>query len=101
MTIHLCDLPGSVSGRAALSLLDLAPGGVYLAAPVARSAGALLPHRFTLAGEPAVCSLWHSPTSRLDWPLASTLPCGVPTFLDPPQRTAAIRPAPRHRFQAS
>jgi hypothetical protein len=27
---------------------DLAPGGVYLAAPVARGAGALLPHRFTL-----------------------------------------------------
>ena len=49
MTIHLCDLPGSVCGRAALSLLDLAPGGVCLAAPVARSAGALLPHRFTLA----------------------------------------------------
>ena len=46
---------------------------------------------------PAVCSLWHFPASRLDWPLASTLPCGVPTFLDPPQRTATIRPAPRHR----
>ncbi len=38
MTIHLCDLPGSVRGRAALSLLDLAPGGVYPAAAVARSA---------------------------------------------------------------
>ncbi|BCN44652.1 hypothetical protein RE9431_29290 [Prescottella equi] len=27
---------------------DLAPGGVYLAAPVTRGAGALLPHLFTL-----------------------------------------------------
>ena len=30
------------------SLLDLAPGGVYQAKTVTRSAGALLPHRFTL-----------------------------------------------------
>jgi hypothetical protein len=29
-------------------LLGLAPDGVYLAAPVARHAGELLPHRFTL-----------------------------------------------------
>src|ERR1019366_8629663 len=29
----------------------------------------------------AVCSLWHFPAGRPDWPLASTLPCGVPTFL--------------------
>jgi hypothetical protein len=50
MTIHLCDLPGSVYGRDALSLYGLAPGGVCLATPVARGAGALLPHRFTLTG---------------------------------------------------
>ena len=47
-----------VLGRAALShtrarrrgagLLDLAPGGVYRAGPVARTAGGLLHHRFTL-----------------------------------------------------
>ena len=30
----------------------------------------------------AVCFLWHFPAGRPDWPLASTLPCGVPTFLD-------------------
>ncbi len=48
MTIHLCGLPGSVCGRDALSLHGLAPGGVYLATPVARGAGALLPHLFTL-----------------------------------------------------
>ncbi len=37
-------------GRAALerSLSDLAPGGVYRAAPVTRHAGGLLHHRFTL-----------------------------------------------------
>lgn len=35
-------------GRAALSLYDLAPGGVCLAARVTPSAGALLPHRCTL-----------------------------------------------------
>ena len=59
-TIHLgrpllnasCDLPADI-GRAARQRrpegpLGLAPGGVYLAAPVTRSAGELLPHRFTL-----------------------------------------------------
>jgi hypothetical protein len=30
----------------------------------------------------AVCSLWHFPADRSDWLLASTLPYGVPTFLD-------------------
>jgi len=31
----------------------------------------------------AVCFLWHFPAGHPDWPLASTLPCGAPTFLDP------------------
>ena len=39
--------PGG-NGRAALSLSDLAPDGVYRAARVTPGAGALLPHRFTL-----------------------------------------------------
>ena len=47
-TIHLCCRPEGVCGRAALPLLGIAPGGVCLAASVARGAGALLPHRFTL-----------------------------------------------------
>ena len=88
VTIHLCGLPGSVSGRAALSLFGLAPDGVCLAGQVTPAAGALLPHRFTLtcarsrgAGPSAVCSLWHFPAGRPDWPLASILPCGAPTFL--------------------
>jgi len=88
VTIHLCGLPGSVSGRAALSLFGLAPDGVCLAGQVTPAAGALLPHRFTLtcarsqgAGPSAVCFLWHFPAGRPDWPLASILPCGAPTFL--------------------
>ena len=61
------------------------------------AAGALLPHRFTLTagtGPAAVCSLWHCPAGHPDWPLASTLPCGGRTFLDPVAGTAAARPAP-------
>ena len=38
--------------------LGLAPGGVYLATPVTRSAGGLLPHRFTLTA--AVMPPWRS-----------------------------------------
>jgi len=72
------------NGRAALSLLGLAPGGVYQAAPVTRDAGGLLHHRFTLAcalRPSAVCSLLHYPSGRPAWGLSSTLPCGVRTFL--------------------
>jgi hypothetical protein len=86
------------------SLSGLAPGGVCRAAPVARDAGGLLLHRFTLAcsrtrrfeeirlSEPpagfrrslpssAVCSLLHFPSGHPAWALPSTLPCGVRTFL--------------------
>ncbi len=86
------------------SLSGLAPGGVCRAAPVARDAGGLLLHRFTLAcsrtrrfeeirlREPpagfrrslpssAVCSLLHFPSGHPAWALPSTLPCGVRTFL--------------------
>src|SRR5262249_58998449 len=45
-----CDRPGSQTTRATSPpLFGLAPGGVWRAAPVTRDAGALLPHRFTLA----------------------------------------------------
>jgi hypothetical protein len=65
---------------------DLAPDGVYRAIRVTPDAGALLPHRFTLTcdrspGPSAVCFLWHFPASHPDWPLASILFCGAPTFL--------------------
>jgi len=62
-----------------------------------------LPVRGPEASPSAVCSLWHCPAGRPDWPLASTLPCGVPTFLDPwppegdprEERTAATWPTHR------
>ena len=92
-------------------LLGLAPGGVYLAAPVARSAGALLPHRCTLAcavsghRRSVLCGtfLRVAPTR-----CASTLPCGAPTFLGakaprPPGRltvddqSATVRVGDLHR----
>src|SRR5579864_3069974 len=44
----------------------------------------------------AVCSLWHFPAGRPDWPLASTVPCGAPTFLDRVKRPAATT-QPTHR----
>jgi hypothetical protein len=34
-----------------------------------------------LTGGSAVCFLWHFPWGRPRWPLTSTLPCGVRTFL--------------------
>src|SRR5262245_35009497 len=87
-----CDRPWGVggAGHTPPPLCGLAPGGVYRADPVTGIAGALLPHRFTLArsgrrtGRPlAVCSLLHFPWARAPWGLPSTLPCGVRTFLEP------------------
>jgi hypothetical protein len=68
------------SGRAALSLLGLAPGGVYRAARVAPDAGALLPHRFTLAcaGFPAIGGLLSVALIRqVAPPWLSPAPCPV------------------------
>ena len=64
-------------------LLDLAPGGVYLAAPVTRNAGGLLHRRFTLTEscDSAVCFLWHCPAGHPGSVLPTTLPCGARTFL--------------------
>ena len=97
VTIHLCGLPvGAVTtsrriGRASnpCPLLGLAPGGGYPAAGVATDAGALLPHPFTLACAPDPKTRRHRrsalccplPSDRSDLALASTLLCGVPTFL--------------------
>jgi hypothetical protein len=111
-TIHLdTPLPGASSGLPAGSgeqpsntcataprcgLLGLASGGVCLATPVTRNAGALLPHRFTLTtAKVAVCFLWHFPASRLGLPLAITLLCEVRTFLD----SALREPEPRSPSQ--
>ena len=83
------------------SPLDLAPGGVYLAARITRGAGGLLHHRFTLtsrpgqAGPEAVCFLWHCPAGRPGSALPTTLPCGARTFLD---MTARAMPRPPGRL---
>ena len=105
MAIHLSGLPeGAPEGadEPPIPLLGLAPGGVDRAARVAPDAGALLPHRFTLTcavrspGKPsAVCSLLHCPSGHPDLALASTLLCGVPTFLDQPAHTDGPRPPGR------
>ncbi|GAA3467735.1 hypothetical protein GCM10018965_022880 [Nonomuraea roseola] len=80
------------------SLLDLAPGGVYLAAHVTVGAGGLLHHPFTLTSRKirkAVCSLWHCPAGHPGSALPTTLPCGARTFLGEPPKgpDAAARPA--------
>ena len=46
------------SGGPPLSLSGLAPDGVYQAAPVARGAGELLPHLFTLAAPFRYQRIW-------------------------------------------
>jgi len=105
-TIHLaqplpadsCDLPAdhragrSTAQLTEVSFLDLAPGGVYLATTVTCRTGGLLHRRFTLTRvKRAVCFLWHLPAGRPGWPLATTLPYGVRTFLDV-RNAAAARP---------
>ena len=99
-----CGLPADIGRAARLRRFDLsaepslglAPGGVYLAAPVTRCAGGLLHHRFTLtsAAAEAVCFLLHCPAGYPGWALPTTLPCGVRTFLsDAGCAAATVRPA--------
>lgn len=76
------DLPAGMGRAIHCLLLDLAPGGVYLADAVTRTTGGLLPRLFTLTACTAVCFLWHCPSGRPGWPLAITLPCGARTFLE-------------------
>src|ERR1700733_2082745 len=95
MAIHLCGLPGDI-GRATRLTFDLAPDGVCQAGQVTLSAGALLPHRFTLtcALRPsAVCFLWHFPAGPPASPLASILLFGAPTFLSTPSLAYRDHPA--------
>src|ERR1700758_3989449 len=68
VTIHLCGYPAPRRAASA-EPVRLAPDGVWRAGPVARAAGGLLPHRFTLTGSvsgdalPAVCFLCHCPSA--------------------------------------
>jgi len=85
-------VPGDRRTGRSSPTFGLAPGGVCRAIEVTPDAGALLPHRFTLTcarGPSAVCSLWHFPAGRPDWPLASTMPGGAPTFLSTVAASAA------------
>ena len=65
--------------------------------------GALLPHRFALAGggrtlAPAVCFLWHFPWGRPRRPLAGTVFPWSPDFPPPSLRpAAAVQPSGRSR----
>ncbi len=63
-------------------LSGLAPGEVYLAEALARSAGGLLHHRFTLTAFAAVCFLLHFLAGYPEWVLPTTMLSGARTFLD-------------------
>ncbi len=64
-----------------------------------RTAGALLPHLFTLTPSPldeAVSFLWHFPSGFPGWPLASTLLFGVRTFLEATRTPRLSGSRPEH-----
>jgi hypothetical protein len=92
---HRAGRPRSLAQGTTGSPLDLAPGGVYLAAAVTCGAGGLLHRRFTLTPRTrrgAVCFLWHCPAGHPGSALPTTLPCGARTFLTGPAPGAAARP---------
>ncbi len=109
VTIHLCGLPEGCHGLPwrtgrPCPLLGLAPGGGCPAAGVAPDAGALLPHRFTLAcaarGPPsAVCSLLPCTVRSLRPGSRQHLALRSPDLPRPgnESRTAVTRTAHRHR----
>lgn len=78
-------LPGEITSEQLTHLLDLAPPVVYLAAYVTISAGALLPHPFTLTrtSHLAVSGLLSVALApyHYAWALPSRLLYGVQTFL--------------------
>ena len=96
MTIHLCSPPGGSAAEAVVdeqptSILTLLPVGftklMLSPASLVRSYRTVSPLPVTASGPSAVCFLWHFPASYLDWPLASTVFCGAPTFLDAAEAT--------------
>jgi hypothetical protein len=103
VTIHLCGLPGRCSrgsGRAAQpSCLALLPEGF---AEPRRSLAVLVRSYRTVSPLPVArgpiggLSLLHCPSGRPDLARASTVPCGVPTFLDRRTATTAVT-RPTHR----
>src|SRR5687768_3483228 len=104
MAIHLCGPPGEI-GRAGPPTFDLAPGGGCRAAGVTPDAGALLPHRFTLAcaAEAAIGGLLSVALIRQVAPSwLSPAPCPLEPRLSSTwqNHAAAIRPAHR-RYQST
>ena len=108
MAIHLSGLPGEPSlsegGRAAHSHAWPCSGwGLPSHRGHPRCWCALTapfhPYLCGPGGPPsAVSFLWHCPAGHPDWPLASTLLCGVPTFLDTiPHAVRAAATRPTHR----
>jgi len=104
VAIHLCGLPGECGSEEPLdgppvpcsALLRVGfaePPGSPRALVRSYRTVSPLPDR---SPGPAVCFLWHFPAGRPDWPLASTLPCGAPTFLDPVTDTEAPTPSRDH-----
>ena len=96
-------LPGGSAGHLISSVLTLLQVG--FAGPVRhRTAGALLPHHFTLTApqySPVIGGwgaggifLLHFPSGHPARPLACTLPCEARTFLSTLASTAATRPTP-------
>ena len=78
--IYLSDRTRESAGRVSLPYSILLRVGFARHAR-RRASGELLPRRFTLAGEPAVCFLWHFPWVRTHRNFSCTLPCGARTFL--------------------
>ena len=102
MTIHLCGPPetfpatvaaeGRTTRRLVLALLRMGftePAGSPRL--LVRSYRTVSP--LPVAGNPdpsAVCFLWHFPAGHPDWPLASILSWGAPTFLSDTLDVAAV-----------
>ena len=87
-------LPEADNGTSSPSLLlGLAPGGVCLAAAVTVGAGGPLTPPFHPRSPDGSNTLLCGtlPSSRLAWLLASTVLCGVRTFLTPTWRGATVR----------
>src|SRR3546814_7994665 len=102
--MRISDWSSDVCSSDLLPRFDLAPGGGCRAAEVALDAGALLPHRFTLACAPvsrghrrsALCC--PVPTGRPALALASTLALRSP---DLPRRGQATPRPPRSEEHTS
>ena len=86
VTIHLCGLPGESDGPPFPDLALLRVGFAEpdeSPRPLVRSYRTVSPSPVTGSCRPiGGLSLLHCPSGRPDLAHASTLPCGVPTFLD-------------------